>query len=201
MYPSFKEKIVTPVMTEQELYKKLEHTNHTREQRDKMARIILDEPSLISSLLSIISHIDDVISCRASWILESVVRKDKTLLFPYLDKFTLLLEKVKLDSAVRPMAKICELLIISYYSKTPNKTRKYLSEKHLETITTACFDWLIGNHKVAAQAYSMTTLVLLGATFNWIYPELKIILEQNYVTGSAAYKARARMVLKKIENS
>ncbi|MFD0797743.1 adenylosuccinate lyase [Maribacter chungangensis] len=185
-------------MTEEELYKKLEYTNHTREQRGTMATFILDNPSLILTLLSIILRVEDVISCRASWILECVVRKNKDLLYPYLDEFTLLLPKVQLDSSIRPIAKICELLIISYYAKTPNKSQQHLNKKHLERITTACFDWLIGDHKVAAQAYSMTTLQLLGKTFAWIHPELKILLEQNYHTGSAAYKARARMVLKKI---
>ena len=61
------------------------------------------------------------------------------------------------------------------------------------------FDWLIGNHKVAAQAYSMTCLLLLGEKFDWIHPELKMILEQNYAVGSAAYKARARMTLAKLK--
>ncbi len=186
-------------MTEQELYTKLEYTDHSREKRSKMAALIIHDPTLISLLLSIISRVNDDISCRAAWILESAVRKDKALLYPYLDKFIPLLANVKLDSAVRPLAKICELLIISFYVKLPNKSHQYLSKKHLEHITTACFDWLIGNHKVAAKAYSMTTLYLLGTTFDWIHPELKIILEQNYSKGSAAYKARARMVLKKIK--
>lgn len=188
-------------MTEQELYEKLAYTDHTREKRDRMAILILDNPSLIAPLINIISRVDDAISYRACWILESVVRKDKGLLYPYLDQFTLLLSKVSLDSAVRPMAKVCELLIISYYSKTRNHSRNFINGQHLERITTACFDWLIGNHKVAAQAYSMTSLQLLGTTFDWIHPELKLILEQNYPTGSAAYKARARMVLKKIGSS
>jgi hypothetical protein len=186
-------------MTEQELYTKLEYTDHSREKRGKMAAIIVQDPSLILHLVSIISRVNDEMSCRASWILESVVRKDKELLYPYLDKFMPLLATVKLDSAIRPLAKICELLIISFYSKIPNKSQQYLNKKHLEHITAVCFDWLIGNHKVAAKAYSMTTLYLLGTTYDWIHPELKILLEQNYSMGSAAYKARARMVLKKIK--
>ena len=188
-------------MTEQELYIKLEYTDHTREQRSKMATVIMEDPNLITPLLSIVSRVDDVISCRASWILESVVRRDRDLIYPYLDKFTLLLKRIRLHSAIRPMAKICELIIISYYSKIPNKSQQYLNKVHLERITSACFDWLIGNNKVAAKAYSMTTLFLLGATFAWIHPELKVVLEQNYVTGSAAYKARARMILKNIGNN
>ncbi len=183
-------------MTEKELYIKLEYTDHTREKRSKMADFILGEPSLIKTLLAIIGKIKDPISCRASWILESVIRKELSYLFPHLDSFTALLDRVHLDSAVRPMAKICELLIIAYYSKTPNKSQQHVTNSQLERIAAVCFDWLIGDHKVAAKAYSMTTLVLLGRTYDWIHPELQIILEKDYAKGSAAYKARARMTLK-----
>ncbi len=185
-------------MTTEELYITLDFIDHTREKRSKMAAIILEDPSLITPLLLIISRVNDPISCRASWILESVLRKDISHLYPHLDGFTALLEKVRLDSTVRPMAKICELTIRVYYSKTPNESQQHVNKQHLERITTSCFDWLIGDYKVAAKAYSMPTLLLLGQTFDWIHPELKIILEQNYATGSAAYKARARMTLKKI---
>jgi len=104
-----------------------------------------------------------------------------------------------LHPSVRPMAKICEYLILGYFKKADIKVRKALSEEHLENIATACFDWIIGNHKVAAQAYSMTCLHLLGQKYDWIHPELKMVLEKNYAQGSAAYKARARMILAKLK--
>lgn len=71
-------------------------------------------------------------------------------------------------------------------------------KNHLTQITTTCFDWLIGNQKVAAKAYSMTSLLMLGSKFDWIWPELRLILEQNYHNGSPAYQARARMTLAKL---
>jgi len=71
---------------------------------------------------------------------------------------------------------------------------------HLEQMGAACFDWLIGEHKVAAKAYSMTSLLLLGHRFEWIHPELKMVLQQNYSSGSAAYKARARITLSKLKS-
>ena len=121
-------------------------------------------------------------------------------IFPYLDFFTANLHKVHLESSVRPLAKICELLVISYYSKEANTTKEAITTKNLEQITEACFDWLIGDYKVAPKAYSMTSLLLLGRTYDWVHPELKNIVEQNYATGSAAYKARGRMVLAKIKS-
>jgi hypothetical protein len=86
----------------------------------------------------------------------------------------------------------------SYFQLKDKETLDALNDEHLESITSACFDWLIGDHKVAAQAYSMTSLLLLGRKFDWIHPELRMILEQNYQNGSAAYKARARMTLAKL---
>ncbi len=64
-------------MTTEELYITLDFIDHTREKRSKMAAIILEDPSLITPLLLIISRVNDPISCRASWILESWDRIDK----------------------------------------------------------------------------------------------------------------------------
>ena len=122
-------------------------------------------------------------------------------ILPFIDIFTHKLVGLELDSSVRPMAKICEFLTRAYFSKTKNKTKETLTPKHLELMATACFDWLIGEHKVAAKAYSMTSLLLLGRKFEWIHPELKMVLQLNYSSGSAAYKARARMTLEKLKSN
>lgn len=164
-----------------------------------MAELILSNPTLMGPLVKIALTDDDPISSRACWVLEFTVKQNLSYIFNYLDEFTLGLGNVHLDSSVRPLAKICELLIKAYFSKKPNLSQTKLTDEHLERIATACFDWLIGNHKVAPKAYSMTSLLLLGRKFDWILPELKMVLEQNYADGSAAYKARARMTLAKIK--
>ncbi len=166
-----------------------------------MSALILENPQVIEPLMGIGFSVDDPISNSACWVLEFTAKENLSLLLPYLDEITANLKKVPLESSIRPMAKIGEYFIKAYFSKTSNETQKVLTEIHLERITTACFDWLIGNHKVAAQAYSMTCLVLLGEKFDWIHPELKMLLEKNYLTGSAAYKARARITLAKIKQN
>jgi len=186
-------------VTEEELYRSLDYVNHSREKRAEISALILENPHLIAPLMEIAFTVDDPISNRACWVLEFTAKDNLSYLFPYLNEITANLKKVHFDSSIRPMAKICEYLIKAYFSKTFNETQKELTEIHLERITTASFDWLIGNHKVAAQAYSMTCLLLLGEKFDWIHPELKMILEQNYAVGSAAYKARARMTLAKLK--
>lgn len=164
-----------------------------------MAALMLDNPQLIEPLMDIAFTVDDLISNRACWVMEFTAKENLSYLFPYLDEFTENMSNVHFDSSVRPMAKICELLMKAYFPKLPNETQKALTGIHLERITSACFDWLIGEHKVAAQAYSMTCLLLLGRKFDWIHPELKMVLQRNYASGSAAYQARARMTLARIK--
>ena len=45
----------------------------------------------------------------------------------------------------------------------------------------------------------MRTLYNLGKHYDWIYPELKTILNKDFPNHSAAYKAVAKEVLKKIK--
>ena len=44
----------------------------------------------------------------------------------------------------------------------------------------------------------MSALFLLGSDYDWIHPELAIILERDFQTQSIAFKARTRRILKKI---
>lgn len=187
-------------MTQEEFVDRLEHVNATRVKRLQMASVILETPDLLAPLFKIAFKDHDPIANKACWILEYVAQQNLDLILPHIDHFTQNIKTLKVDSSVRPMAKICEFLAKAYFSKKENKTKTSLTHGHLELMAIACFDWLIGEHKVAAKAYSMTTLLLLGRRFDWIHPELEMVLEQNYASGSAAYKARARMTLAKLKS-
>lgn len=188
------------IVTKEELHLSLNYINATRKKRMEMANMVMENSDLVEPLLEITFDVDDPISSKACWILEYVVKEDLSYILPHINFFSDNINSVKLDSSVRPMAKICEYLIIAYFSKNKNETQTTLTTQNLEQIATSCFDWLIGEHKVASKAYSMTTLLLLGRKFKWIHPELKMVIEQNYALGSAAYKARARMTLEKLKS-
>lgn len=164
-----------------------------------MARIITAQPQMVAPLLEIAFKVDDPISSKACWVLEFTTKENLNYIFPYLDDFVEKIGSLKIQSAIRPMAKICELLVLCYFSGENKDCRLALQDNHLEALAISCFDWLIGDHKVAAKAYSMTSLFLLGKKFDWIHPELRLVLEQNYAKGSAAYKARARHTLAKLK--
>jgi len=121
------------------------------------------------------------------------------LLLPYIDDFTNKIDILILDSSIRPAVKICEELVSGYYGKHNSPVKQILEPSHLEKIAETCFDWLIQKQKVAVKAHSMLALYLLGKQFEWIHPELKLTLEKDFNSESAAYKARARHILKKIK--
>ena len=191
-------------MTKSELFKSLNYVDGTRDKRNEVTNIVLNKRHSISPLMEIAFEDNGLISSKACWILEFVAKKNLQLILINIDGFTMGMSKVQLDSSVRPIAKICEILMKAFFSKSKNDVQTKLEDYHLEKITACCFDWLIGETKVAAKAYSMTSLYLLSKKFEWIRPELQMILEQNYSLGSAAYKARARHILilinKKIKN-
>nr|WP_262902545.1 adenylosuccinate lyase [Winogradskyella sp. SM1960] len=165
----------------------------------KYAKLIIDNPELIPPLLEILFDVDDKISCRAAWVFEFMCGENLDTIIPHLNTFTAHISNVHLDSAVRPIAKICEYLTKAHYSKTDNALKTALSEIHKEKIVEACFDWMINDEKIAPKAYSMNSLYLLGTEYDWIHPELAIILERDYEMQSSGFKARAKHILKKIK--
>ncbi len=188
-------------MTADQLYKELKYVNHSRAKRLKYAHWVIDNPDLIPKVLDILFQVDDKRSARAAWLLEFVARDQLELILPYLDRITSEMHTVHLHSAVRPMAKICECLTEANYSKNENPVKHYLQPKHKERIIECCFDWMINDEKIAPKAYSMNSLYLLGQEYDWIHPELVLILERDFQMQSSGFKARAKHIIKKIKTS
>lgn len=186
-------------MTLEELYKELYYVNASRENRLKYANMVTSDLRLLPSLVTILFMTNDKISCRAAWVFEFVCANNIYVIMPYLDEFTNNINKIRFDSAKRPVAKVCELIAKTYDEKEPNPINKMLLPKHKERIIETCFDWMINDEKIAVKAYSMNTLYLFGKDYKWIHPELSQILEQDYASQSAGFKARAKHILKKIK--
>ncbi len=178
-----------------EFYEKLNYVSGFREKRQILADEVLSNTNLLIELVPLCFLITDSNSSKACWILELFCYKKQEELKPYLDYFCSNIKTLTADSAIRPMAKVCQLLVISHFKKKEIQ----LTEHQLQQITETCFDWLISDTKVASKCYAIRTLHLLGNQFDWIHSELKIILEKDYANHSAAYKAVSREILKKIK--
>ena len=136
-------------MTFAQLYSELNYVNHSREKRKYYANIVLNDATLLPTLLEVVFTVDDKISTRAAWLFEFVARENLDVILPHLDVYIEKMHTVHLDPAVRPMAKVAEYLIEAYYDKTSNKTQEKLTKKQREKITEVCFDWMISDQKVA----------------------------------------------------
>lgn len=182
-----------------QLYDKLQYVDHSRENRSKLSKEVLNNTDLLPDLLKICYLNDDKTSIKAYWILEYSCKDSVEIIIPFLDSFIENLDQVNFDSSKRPVAKICELICESYFKKEFVAIKKTLTTTHCNKIAEVCFDWLINNEKVAVKAHAMRSLFLLGNKYDWIHPELKQVLEQGFSNHSAAYKARARHILNKLK--
>ena len=145
------------------------------------------------------SSVKDENSNFSARVLELAAKKDLSIILPYLDIFSNLLSRLLLDGSSRASAKIIEMLTVQYFIKMNSVYIGSLPDEFLERFTERCFDWMITNRAIAIQAHSMYALYLLGLKFDWIHPELITILEKDFNSHSAAFRARARQLLKKLK--
>jgi len=182
-------------MTKKQLLLELDAMSALRTNRLRVANLVLQDKKSFKHLLDIVFDVNNKISIKAAWALEFVCKKEMQWLYRHLDYFTANIKNVHYGSVVRPMAKICELLVLQN-NKTPILNFSLI---HKERIAEVAFDWLISDHKVAIKAYSMTTLFFLGKEIDWIHEELKMIITANINGSSKGYEARGKFVLSAIE--
>lgn len=188
-------------MASEELYRQLSYTKAYRQTRLDVAQWVMDHPETFPELLNYCFQIDTEISYRATWILEFVCAERLDFLYPHLEHYFENLPKVYKDQALRPLAKICEMLAVTYYKNKEKSILEILTAEHKKVMIDCCFDWLITDQKVACKVYAMTALFYLGTEFDWIHPDLETIVSDSIHQNSPAYRARGKFVLKKIRKS
>ncbi|MFT3795293.1 hypothetical protein [Flavobacterium sp.] len=175
------------------LYQSIANSTAHRPIRDYNAGLIFENPELLKDLIAVALDVSDKHHHKACWILELVLERHIGWLSPHLDDFCAKLPLLKHDGAMRSMAKICQFAAERHLER-----RDFLNESHLKSIAETCFDWLIGQAKVATKAYAMRALYQIGKLQDWVYPELQSILEMGYPDHSAAYKAASKDILRRI---
>lgn len=182
-------------VTKDDLNLRLNTGRISKDERDELAGEVLKNPQLTGPLLKLVFEEDKTGLWHCSWVFDTVMRKNLSLLLPHLDTFVNGLEFLKSESVIRPMSHTCELLILRFFEKKDSLFTEHLKPNYLEKITEVCFDWLIGPHKVASKAFAMTCLFYLGEQFDWVRPELKSVLEQQISKGTAGFKSRGSKTL------
>ena len=186
-------------MTLDELYQELNYVDHTREKRLYYSNLVMENTDLMPLILEIFFMVNDKISTKAFWVLEYITRRKLDFFLPLTSDFIEKMHTLKLDSSLRPAAKICEVLVSAYYGKKPSKVKSILSIEQREKIAETCFDWLIQDQKVAVKAHSMLALYLLGSELDWIHPELIETINKNLPFGTIGFQNRGKKIIRAIE--
>jgi hypothetical protein len=176
---------------DQAFYKLLSESTAHRISREFIRDYVFQNPEKLQYLMEIGLNEKDKIHIKACWSLELIFEIKLELILPFLDDFLAKIGQFKDDSAIRPISKICMFL-------SKSKTIK-LTENQETKIIETCLDWLIQDEKVATKAYSMRALYNFGKKHSWINEELKTILSQDFFKHTAAYKAAAKDILRKLK--
>ncbi|MEM7485939.1 MAG: hypothetical protein AAF348_12090 [Bacteroidota bacterium] len=182
-------------MNEKQLHIVLNSGRLSKQEITEIVKKLVVQPELTYPLLLEVLEQDKQDSFNASWVFDHLMRKKLEFLLPHYETFTKGLADLKSESIIRPMAHVCELSMERYFKIKDSRFIEHISNVHLERIMTINFDWLIGEYKIAAKAFAMSSLFYLGIHYDWIHPELKIILEQNIHGATAGYRSRASKIL------
>ena len=189
-------------MTKFSLVKELNAVpNLSKSVRDKIIKNVINDQSIFQSLIEIAFDYNNEISIKACSILETTCEKRIDWLAFNLNYFIENLYKVKDESAIRSLAKICNLMMQDYDSKFDSPIKLIITNDQVSQLIETNFDWLLSNHKVSIKADAMEALYYLGNKISWIHYELKMILEKNLDDESPGYVSRAKKILEAISKN
>ena len=129
---------------------------------------------------------DNRLAQRAAWVMSHCVEKQPKLATPYLEKLVKHLYKSNEDAIKRNSLRILQ------YIEIPEPLWGETLEK--------CFEYLESNNEaIAIRAFSMTVAYNISQHVPEIKPELKALIEEIIIFGSAGLKSRGNKILKKLE--
>ncbi len=129
---------------------------------------------------------DNRLAQRAAWVMSHCVEKQPNLALPYTAKLIKYLFNPVGDAIKRNTLRILQLIDI------PEPLWGEALEK--------CFEYLESNNEaIAIRAFSMTVAYNISKNVPEIKPELKALIEDIIIVGSAGLRSRGNNILRKLE--
>ncbi len=158
---------------------------HSKKQCDRIVNYIGDDKKRFAELMEIFFKGEYRLTQRAAWPMSYCVRKHPGLIRPYFKRLLDNLNKKGLHDAIR------------------RNTVRLLQDVDIPKqfhgrVMNLCFDFIASNDTaVAIKAFSLTILENLSKQYPDIIPELKLIIEERWEHETAAFRTRARKIMKK----
>jgi hypothetical protein len=157
-----------------------------REHALKIAAFACSSPKHFSELMQCFLSNEYRLAQRAAWCVSWSVKKNASLIQPYIKDLVQQLQRKDVHGAViRNSVRILQEVEIPEWL-------------HGE-LMNSCFSF-IGSPStpVAIKAFSLTTLFNLSKSYPEIKNELKLIIEERWNNETAAFKSRGKQILRKL---
>lgn len=175
---------------------RLKQTNARLQSRQVMAVLLLEQPSYFKDLIGFANHPQNKLALKSIWTIEQAMLMDPLCILNYIELFIETLPEKQDDSSLRSIAKIGSIILSNPILK---KAFNQLDRKIQLHMVDCNFIWFTEAYRVAVKVHAMENLSQLCHLEDWIKPNLIELIELNYQSQSAAYQARARMVLKRLK--
>ena len=159
---------------------------HSKAQCNKIVHWIGNSQERFDQLFHLFLNDEYRVIQRAAWPLSYCAITNPSLIKKHFGKLIRNLRKPHLhDSVKRNTIRLLQDVAIP---------QKYHGE-----VMDICFNYIISpNEPVAVKAFSLTVLQKLSAKYPEILPEIKLVVEERWDYETAAFKSRARKILKSI---
>jgi hypothetical protein len=159
---------------------------HSKSQCAKIVNYIGRDKNRFAELMNQFFDGEYRVTQRAAWPMSNCAMEHPELIEPYFSKLLEMLKKPGVHDAVA--RNIIRLL-----------QKVKIPKRYHGKIMTICFEYLASESApVAVKAFSLTVLDNLSKDYPDIRPELKLIIEERWDHETAAFKSRARKILRRL---
>ncbi len=160
---------------------------HSRRQVNKIADWVGNDKRRFGELMNLLLHGDYRLTQRSAWVVSECAQRHPGLITPWFKQLWARAEEAGVHIAVRR-----NVLRILERTEIPNAL--------LGRVVSRCFDYLNSeNETIAVRVYSMMILLHASHCEPELRNELRAAIETMLPNAGPAVRARARMVLKKLD--
>lgn len=160
---------------------------HSKKQCQLIVDWIGDDPKRFAQLFNLFLNGEELIKQRAAWPLSNCVQKNPVLINAHINELIKNLENKSHHNAIKRntirLLQYCEIPV-----------------KYQGIVIDVCFRYINSpTEPPAVKAFSLTVLEKLAQQYPDIFIELKWVIESRWSVETAAFKARAKKILKKYD--
>ncbi len=166
-------------------YKEQLLKEHSRRNTDKIAKAIGNNADDFKQIVDIIYNGEAPLPQRAAWILAVVNAKHPELLTPYIPLFINTVKQFNIDAIKR------NIMVVMATKVIPKKLQAKL--------INICFEFMQSpTETVVVKVHAMQVIANLAKEHPELTGELMLMIEDQLPRNTAAFRARARMIIKEL---